>query len=54
MLQKTLLLREFFTTRADQWREFRSITEKKHDIEIEIVEYLEEILINVDPLNRVD
>ena len=54
MLQKTLLLREFFTTRADQWREFRSITEKKYDMEIEIIEYLEEILTNVDPLNRVD
>lgn len=54
MLQKTLLLREFFTTRADQWREFQSMTEKKHDMEIEIVDYLEEILTNVDTLNRVD
>lgn len=54
MLQKTLLLREFFTTRADHWREFQSMTEKKHDMEIEIVDYLEEILTNVDTLNRVD
>ena len=54
MLQKTLLLREFFTTRADQWREFQAMTEKKHDMEIEIVDYLEEILTNVDTLNRMD
>ena len=54
MLQKTLLLREFFKTRSDQWREFKAMTEKKHDMEIEIVDYLEEILTNVDSLNRVD
>ena len=52
LLQKTFLLRELFTNRADQWRKFQIMTEKKHNMETEIVDYLEDILTDVDTPNR--
>ena len=54
LLQKTFLLRELFTNRADQWRKFQIMTEKKHNMETEIVDYLEDILTDVDTPNRLD
>jgi len=54
MLKNTNLLREFFTTGASQWREFQALSEKKHNMETEIVDYMEEILSNVNTVNRVD
>jgi transcriptional regulator with XRE-family HTH domain len=54
LLQKTFLLRELFTNRADQWRKFQIMTEKKHNMETEIVDYLEDILTDVGTPNRLD